>query len=96
MAWATRLAGRDPKVPGSTAATLRQHGLLNAKHPANPLSRLSNSANQPGIVDLTPAEREYFEERAGIREFDGGFRRETAERLALNDVLRIRGGGDRA
>ena len=31
--------------------------------------------------------REFFEERAGIREFDGGFSREEAEKLAFNDTM---------
>lgn len=37
---------------------------------------------------LKPAQREAFEERAGIREFDGGLPRYQAECLALLDVLR--------
>jgi hypothetical protein len=32
--------------------------------------------------------REAFEERASIREFDGGLNRELAEALALLDVIR--------
>ena len=32
--------------------------------------------------------REAFEERAAIREFDGGLNRELAEALALLDVIR--------
>ena len=32
--------------------------------------------------------REAFEERAAIREFDGGISRELAEALALLDVIR--------
>jgi len=32
--------------------------------------------------------REYFEERAGIRQYDGGLSRELAECLALLDVLK--------
>lgn len=32
--------------------------------------------------------REAFEERASIREFDGGINRELAEALALLDVIR--------
>lgn len=41
------------------------------------------------VARLTPAMREAFEERAGIREFDGGLPREQAESLALLDVLRV-------
>ena len=32
--------------------------------------------------------REFFNERAGIREFEGGLPREEAELEAMNDVLR--------
>jgi len=40
---------------------------------------------------LTPAERETYEERAAIREYDGGMDRDEAERAALADVRRMRG-----
>ncbi len=33
----------------------------------------------------------YFDERAGIREFDGGFPRHEAERLAREDVTAVLG-----
>ena len=33
--------------------------------------------------------RDLFEERAAIREFDGGHKRSTAEALALHDVKRV-------
>lgn len=36
---------------------------------------------------MTPEQRERFEERAAIREYEGGFTREEAERLAWEDVL---------
>ena len=39
---------------------------------------------------LNAADRELYEERAAIREFDGLQPRETAEALALLDVLRLR------
>ena len=39
---------------------------------------------------MTPEQREYFEERAAIREFDGGIPRAEAERLAMQD-LAVRG-----
>lgn len=51
-----------------------------------------------GEVRLTPPEREHFEERAAIMEFDGGLSREEAEREALAAVLATRedgsGGGN--
>ena len=36
-----------------------------------------------------PAEdiAEFYEERAGVREFDGGYPREEAERLAFQDTI---------
>lgn len=47
----------------------------------------------PEISDLVACldkdRRELFEERAAIREFDGGLLRERAECLALLDVLRL-------
>ncbi len=48
------------------------------------------------VATLTPAERELYEERAAIREYDGGLPRAEAERAALADVLRMRQalGGD--
>jgi len=39
---------------------------------------------------LNPDERERFEERAAIREYDGGYERAEAERLALQDVIESR------
>ena len=38
---------------------------------------------------MTDSERELFEERAAIREFDAGYPREVAERLAKVDVARM-------
>jgi hypothetical protein len=35
---------------------------------------------------VTPEQREHYEERAAIREYDAGFSREEAERLAREDV----------
>jgi len=39
---------------------------------------------------LTEDERDYFEERAAIRQYDAGYSRKTAERLALEDLERYR------
>ncbi len=41
------------------------------------------------VARLSPDLCEYFEERAGIREYDGGLARDQAECLALLDVLRV-------
>lgn len=39
---------------------------------------------------LNEALKEIFEERAAIREFDGGYTREEAERLAMEEVTKRR------
>jgi len=39
------------------------------------------------ISDFTEAERELYEERAAIREYDGGMPRHEAEMRAYEDVL---------
>lgn len=46
------------------------------------------------VAALVPEERDYFEERAAMREFDGGFPRDEAERQAWGDLeaARKRGG----
>lgn len=43
--------------------------------------------------DLSGEWREVYEERAGIREFDGGLPRELAEHYALLDVLKMKSSG---
>jgi hypothetical protein len=48
----------------------------------------SPTQNSDSLVGLPPAWREFFEERAGVREFDGGWPRAEAERLALAYTLR--------
>lgn len=45
---------------------------------------------------LDPAAREYFEERAGILEFEGGMPRAAAEALALKQVTGAGGTSPRA
>jgi len=39
------------------------------------------------VSDLDQAQREAYEERAAIMEFDGGLSREDAEYLAMQDVV---------
>lgn len=41
------------------------------------------------VARLNPNLRELFEERAAVREYDGGMTRELAEALALLDVIRM-------
>lgn len=38
--------------------------------------------------DTAPFDTEHFEERAGILEFDAGFPRPEAERLAMKEVMK--------
>ncbi len=40
------------------------------------------------VMGLDENVREFFEERAGIRQYEGGLSRSTAESEARNDVLR--------
>lgn len=40
------------------------------------------------VIGLDDNAREFFEERAGIREYEGGLSRREAESEARNDVLR--------
>jgi hypothetical protein len=40
------------------------------------------------VISLDANARELFEERAGIREYEGGLSRQEAEAEARNDVLR--------
>lgn len=39
------------------------------------------------VEELTESAREYFEERAGILEFENGLPQEVAERLAMEGAL---------
>jgi hypothetical protein len=42
------------------------------------------------VEDLSPAEREIYEERAAIMEYDGHLSRYQAERKALDEIERKR------
>lgn len=62
--------------------------------PADVLSdeRLARLRDQkPALRELLQAEAEYFEERAAVREYDGGFGRSEAETLARADIDQARG-----
>lgn len=39
---------------------------------------------------MTEDEQDLYEERAAIREYDGGYTREEAEKLALQDIENMR------
>ncbi len=43
------------------------------------------------LACLDDAQREQFEERAGILEFDAGLDRQLAEALALLEIVRLHG-----
>jgi len=45
-----------------------------------------NNPTTAGLSQLTPAEREAYEERAAIIEYDGGLTRAMAERLAMRQI----------
>ena len=51
-----------------------------------PLARLATLA-LANPQSPEPFDREAFEERAAIREFDGGYTRQEAERLAMIDLI---------
>lgn len=50
----------------------------------------------PRLEILTPAEREHFEERASISEYDGNLPRAEAEALAWREVMQRRRPGTSA
>ena len=41
------------------------------------------------VHDLSPEWREWYEERAAIRQFDANMSRDEAERMALADVRQV-------
>ncbi len=86
LAWATRFAGRDPHVPGSTVATLREHGLLRPALAEHPLIDRSNPACAATLPDCG---REQYEERAAIHEYDGGLSRAEAEVAAHASTIAL-------
>jgi hypothetical protein len=55
-----------------------------------PLSELVTFHVAKAVAGLTPAEREHYEERAAILEYDAGFPRREAERRALAEILDLR------
>ena len=50
------------------------------------------STNRDELASLSEAEREEYEERVAIMEYDGGLSREEAERQAL-EIIKERGNG---
>ncbi len=82
------LARVEARLRGEEASVLSHPSQMS--HVASPL--------RPVPRDLSPAERDAYEERAAVIEFDGGLPRAKAEALAADEVLgerRGNAGGDR-
>ena len=54
----------------------------------NALNRPSHPQACQFVLLLNPEQREYFEERAAIYEFEGGLAREASELKAIDAVLK--------
>lgn len=54
----------------------------------NALNPPSNPQARQFVLLLNPEQREYFEERAAIYEFEGGLAREASELKAIDAVLK--------
>ena len=92
------IATKTQHVPHVLPGTLRtrpQKQVINHGVPKEPkkTSAYSPSGTQEHIEHITNtlnvSDRETFEERAAIMEFDGGMMQEEAERSALNDLFTI-------
>ena len=70
----------QPKELAGTVATIATITIANSGEAKTKHSKLTD----------VHAAREAFEERAAIREYDGGFNRKEAERLAIADLERTR------
>ena len=74
----------------SPAQTLRAHGVELYVAPSGRLRyRAPAGALTPLLRDQIASVAGAYEERAAIREFDGGMARATAERLAAADLLGV-------
>ena len=79
-------------APAAAGGYANQPSLSHSSSSERSVSRMSQVA-MPIMamrLDLTDDERERFEERAAIVEFDGGLTRREAERLALAGILAAR------
>ncbi len=100
--FATRAAvgcSRDTHLPGGNPVRLTRRGVGGASpdhHLPTPDSLLARSRQSEArealmtVADLSPDEREEYEERAAIIEYEGKLPRAEAERAALVVVLRAR------
>lgn len=82
--WADDTDLRLMHPPGALTADLT--ATLKA-HKADLLALLNTRTRLPAPSTWPEAWRDFYEERAGIREYDGGFTRPEAERLAVADIL---------
>ena len=78
----------DLQIRGSVAKV----ATVSVATPPKSANPLLDPNKKPGMNYISTAtiDREAFEERAAIREFDGGFNRKEAERLAIADLERTR------
>jgi hypothetical protein len=73
-----------PEVPGNPGNPGNPENPENPENPAFPVPLDPEIAQW--VTTLDEDAREFFEERAGIREFDGGLSRSEAEAAARQDV----------
>ncbi|MEM1151059.1 MAG: hypothetical protein AAGI03_10940 [Pseudomonadota bacterium] len=88
--------GEDPRagVEGAVALTPTAEPQLTA-YPRQEFSSPNLRSTNPQALAFTALERDLFEERAAIMEFDGGLARATAERRAARLVLQARRHGSK-
>lgn len=60
-------------------------------HQRQPWAPIANQRIRAQVEQLEPAAREYFEERAGILEFEAQQQRAAAEALALQQTMQAFG-----
>ena len=82
--WASWKAEKIPYTGGGvTDNTARMPSPIREKILKEAQGGTDNTARMPlSLATLSPDEREWWEERAAIIEYDGGLDRATAERLA--------------
>jgi hypothetical protein len=81
-------------MPSAIAAALRRRKKAQEetfKKETSGIGDLKKMAQRPSIEALSEEEREDFEERAAIMEFDGGFPRDRAELEAWKLITGRRG-----
>jgi hypothetical protein len=85
------------KISKEASYSLGQRGFMLIAGPEVPKAvgyvEPACSEVQQFLETITDAEREAFEERAGIMEYDGGLSRDQAEREAMKTILKQKQGG---